>query len=106
MKNEFKIKCSKKALNVFALLVPSLFLVVFKPFKRKRAVGGAHLMQIHLKPPRKVGLHVMIMTKSSLIMTVEAPRYSFKKFYAFMITSDENFRFLSEKCTLNFYNFI
>lgn len=32
------------ALNVFAQLPPlvlALFLVVFKPFKRKRAVGGA-----------------------------------------------------------------
>ena len=39
---KFKIECSKFALNMFAQLplnVPALFLVVYKPSKRKRAVG-------------------------------------------------------------------
>ena len=39
---KFKIECSKFALNMFAqlpLLFPALFLVVYKPSKRKRAVG-------------------------------------------------------------------
>ena len=42
LKNKFKINCSRFALNVFAqlsLLVPALFLVVYKPSKRKRAIG-------------------------------------------------------------------
>ena len=39
---KFNIECSKFALNVFAqlpLLVPTLFLVVYKPSKRKRVIG-------------------------------------------------------------------
>ena len=39
---KFKIECSKFAVNVFAqlsLLVATLFLVVYKPYKRKRVVG-------------------------------------------------------------------
>ena len=39
---KFKIECSKFALNMFAQLpldVPALFLVVYKPSKRKRVVG-------------------------------------------------------------------
>ena len=39
---KFKIKCSKFALNVFAqlsLLILALFLVIYKPSKRKRAIG-------------------------------------------------------------------
>ena len=44
LKMKFKIECSKFALNMFAqlpLYVPALFLVVYKPSKRKRAVGSA-----------------------------------------------------------------
>ena len=42
MNNKIKIECSNVALNVFAQLpldVPALFLVEYKPSKRKRAVG-------------------------------------------------------------------
>ena len=42
MNNKIKIECSNIALDVFAQLsldVPALFLVVYKPSKRKRTVG-------------------------------------------------------------------
>ena len=42
LNNKIKIECSNVALNVFAQLsldVTALFLVEYKPFKRKRVVG-------------------------------------------------------------------
>ena len=39
---KFKIECSKFALNMFAQLpldIPALFLVEYKPSKKKRTVG-------------------------------------------------------------------
>ena len=79
IEDEFKINCSRFALNVFAqlpLLVPALFLVVYKPSKRKRAVGDIFNAKRVVKNYLKKVPYTSspLMKKSSPLMTVGVPR--------------------------------
>ena len=69
---KFKIECSKFALNVFAqlpLLVSALFLVVYKPYKRKRVVGNIFNANRAVRNHQEKVFCTLVITHEKVVIT-------------------------------------